>query len=188
MMQQRRKCGLSCLVLLTIGWGLSAGVSSETNVMPRPDTIVTSDHLEMVSKNDYNHFYFTKNVEIRGNNLYASSDEMIVVVRRSSEASEMSTVAIGEFKGVEEIILTGNVIIKQAGREATSGKARILPLKEQVILSGNPRVMDGEGVITGEEMILNKNERRVIVSGKQDVRPTLTLPSFEDLSYQEDEE
>lgn len=173
----------SYLILLMISIGSPVSANTETGPIPREDTVVTSDHLEMVSKDNHNHFYFTKNVEIRGNNLYASSDEMVVIVRRSVGKTDAG---VGEFSGVKEIILTGNVVIKQAGREASSDKARILPIEERVILTGNPKVIDGEGVITGEEMILNKNERRVVVRGKEGIRPTLTLPSFEDLSYQED--
>jgi len=109
---------------------------------------------------------------------------MEVVVRRGTGDAETG---IGEFSGVQEIVLIGNVVIKQSGREATAEKARILPMEEQVILTGNPKVIDGEGVITGEEMILNKNARRAIVRGKDGVRPTLTLPGFQDLSYQGDD-
>lgn len=158
---------------------------AEEEVSPREETVVTSDHLEMVSTETTNFFYFTDNVEIRGNNLYASSDKMEVVASRAGGSDEGS---IGQFGGVQKIILTGNVVIRQAGREATSGKALILPLEEEVILTENPTVKDGEGTITGEEMILKKSERRAIVKGGENQRPTVILPGFDDLSYDDKDE
>ena len=68
MMNRGQICRWSCLLLWSVLWGSSASATGEAEgVSPREDTVVTSEHLEMVSSGEYNHFHFKTNVEIRGN-------------------------------------------------------------------------------------------------------------------------
>lgn len=168
-------------------WGMAAvlfAADPEADLQQREETVVTSDELEMVSTETENHFYFTTNVEVKGNNLYASSDRMEVVSFRGGKGGDGT---IGKIGAIDRIVLEGNVVIKQAEREATSRKAVIYPAKGEVVLSGSPVVRDSEGVVTGDEIVLLKSERRAIVKGGAGQRPTVILPGFQDLSYDDDE-
>ena len=140
------------------------------------NTVVTSDHLEMVSDKQYDHFYFTDNVEIKSENLFASCDKMVVTVIRDNE--DANTVdSITGLGGISEITLTGNVYIVLNLREAHAESAHILPAKNQITLTGHPKVIDGEGIVTGEEIVLRK-DGPVVVKGSESERPTLVFPNF----------
>lgn len=158
------------------------------------DTVVTSDRLEMVGHETENHFFFYDNVVITGTNLRATSDEMTVIADRV--AKDEDDEAMGELGTISRITLIGNVVIEQAGRVATSGRAEIYPRQGKVVLTEtyaktgeNPTVRDAEGTVTGHRIELYKNEKKARVFGADDgrpgSRPTVRLPGFEDIGYQE---
>ena len=150
--------------------------SDQSAAEPARNTVVTSDHLEMVSDKQYNYFHFTDNVEVKGEHLYASCDKMVVAVIRDSAG--MNTVdSITGLGGISEITLTGNVYIVLNQREAHAENALILPAENQITLTGHPKVVDGKGIVTGEEIILRK-DGPVVVKGREGERPTLVFPDF----------
>ncbi len=148
------------------------------------DTVVTSDHLEMISGETENHFFFSGNVVVVGTNLKATGDKMTVVASRVGQNQAEGTV--GEIGAISSILLQGNVVIEQAGRRATSGQAEIFPGSGRVVLTDNPVVVDSEGRVTGHRMELLQGERRARVFGDptSGERPRVTLPAMQDLGYQ----
>ncbi|MEM9227186.1 MAG: LptA/OstA family protein [Verrucomicrobiota bacterium] len=153
------------------------------------DTVVTSDRLEMIGLETENQFFFYDNVVVTGTNLRATADEMTVFADRVVSKAEDDS-GMGDLGTISKIILKGNVVIQQVGREATAEEAEILPRTGRVILTGGPPVVrDSEGTVTGYRIELYKNEKKARVfgdtSGESGERPRVTLPGFDDLGYQE---
>jgi lipopolysaccharide export system protein LptA len=124
-------------------------------------TTITSDGgFEMSSSATQNRFVFTDNVRIRAGGFFARCDTMTVVANRAGGDPRAT---VGQFGQIETVIAEGNVIIRQAGREAFCGRAEIYPLKGLAYLKQDPIVVDGETRITGYEMILDRNKESVRV-------------------------
>lgn len=160
------------------------GASGEEQSQAAVATVITSDNLEMVSGSNVNRFFFTGSVSVTGNNLEATCDEMEVISLRVGEDSEGGT--IGQIGSISRINLKGNVIIRQAGREARAGHAEILPTEGRVVLTEDPVVTDAEGTVSGYRMELVQGDRVARVFGRPDgsQRPRLTLPTMPDLGYE----
>lgn len=151
-------------------------------------TTISSDQLELVSEGDTNRFIFEGNVTIRGTDLYASCNQMLVTTQRHPPSGRNGTAdpendtGFGEFGAISSIVALGDVFIQQGEREATAGKATILPPEGKVILEESPVIRDPRGVLTGYRMILIEGERRVrIESGPGGARTRAILPDIRDL-------
>jgi len=166
------------------------GQDGEADPLPEPDpkTIIESESLELVSNPEQNFFLFEGNVRITGTNLSARCDRMEVISNRTPGSDPDATV--GEVGSIEQITAIGNVVITQSGRVAEAGRAEIYPQDGKVILTEDPKVTDGRGMVaTGPRMVLLEGERRVLIEGVNDeaqqdtARPTVTLPSIPDLGF-----
>jgi lipopolysaccharide export system protein LptA len=120
------------------------------------DTVITSDHLEMQGTEEKNYFYFSGQVEVRGTNLHLRCEELTVVSLREGPAGA----TIGSIGAIEEIVARGSVEIKQAGRTAHAGRAEVNPREGTVILSENPKILDGEVAVEGYQFVLHKGEKK----------------------------
>ena len=79
------------------------------------------------------------------------------------------------------LLATGHVVIVQGDREATCGRAEVLPHEDRVVLTQNPVVVDHGADLTntGDEIILDHHDRRVIVNKAHVVGPTIKDLGFE---------
>jgi outer membrane protein assembly factor BamD len=111
---------------------------------------ITSDRVETYSKE--NLFVFRGNVVAR--------QKDIVIYADSIEA-----VMIGEGKGIERVIATGNVRIQQGPRVASCRKAVFYNADHKIVLTGDPKVQEGEDLVSGDEIIFNLAQNRVEVKG-----------------------
>jgi lipopolysaccharide export system protein LptA len=68
---------------------------------------------------------------------------------------------------VERIVAEGNVRIEQGQRLATSGRAEYLRAEERIVLTGAPRVSEGQNVVEGQEIVLFLKENRSVVKSGQ---------------------
>ena len=71
--------------------------------------------------------------------------------------------ALDKFK---YMLATGHVVITQADREATCGRAEVLPHEDKVVLTENPVLIDRatDWTSAGEKITLLRGERRVRTS------------------------
>ncbi len=164
--------------------------NDETAAPPTFPTTISSDQLELTSGESLNRFVFEGDVTIRGTELFASCNQMIVTTTRnppsegktSSNDDPSATSGFGEFGAITSIVAIGNVRIQQGDREATAGRATILPIEGKVILEDSPVIRDPRGVLTGYRMILIEGERSVrIESGPDGDRTRAILPDIRDL-------
>lgn len=172
-------CMLTCAAV-------SPAFAGEDEDLPR--TIVESDALEMNATDDQNFFYFTGNVRVTGTNLGVTCDRLEVVTSRTGE----SEATIGEITAIESIVATGGVEIFQAGRRITAGRAELSPREGLVVLTDQPKIIDGEVEVSGWRITLLKGERKALVEADpeqgQGGRPTVKLDSLPDLGYKEKEQ
>lgn len=179
------KYGIPVLALMLGPVAFAEVTTTVTADAPQEETVITSDQFEMKGGETENYFYFYGNVKVTGTNLDATCEEMEVVANRQAK----SDAAVGDVGGIKSIVMKRNVVLKQSGRVAEAGRADIFPREGKVVLSENPKVTDSEGTVTGFRMTLSKGEKKVTVegdpSGASGGRPTIRLPGFQDLGYED---
>jgi lipopolysaccharide export system protein LptA len=70
----------------------------------------------------------------------------------------------GDGKELSKVEAFGNVRILQENREATGAHAVYEPKEARIILDGNPKVTQGEDVVTGKVITYYVNEQRSVVT------------------------
>ncbi len=111
---------------------------------------ITSDRVETFSKE--------RLILFKGNVVARQKDVVIY-------ADTIETKLLEEGKGIETVVADGNVKIQQGVRVGTGQKAVFYNLDRRVVLTGAPKVWEGENVVSGEEIIFNIDQNRVEVKG-----------------------
>lgn len=142
-------------------------------------TVIESQLLDMRSTDTETSSLFTGNVVVTGTNMKLTCDRLEVVALRSADASA----AIGTVEKFKSLIATGNVHIVQGDREATCGRAVVLPGDDKIILTLKPVVTDrGVGwTWTGDELLLLRGERQV-----RGTNVRIVGPPVKDLGFEKD--
>ena len=145
-----------------------------------PPTVITSDSGEARSTDTETTSLFQGHVVVTGNDIRIECDRLEVISARSGDKSD----TIGTQSSFKYILATGHVHIVQGVREASCGRAEVLPQENRITLTGSPVVTDrGNGtVFTGEPLVLYRNQRRV--TGEH-VR--ITAPPVKDLGLRQNE-
>lgn len=146
---------------------------------PTQPTVIESVELDMRSTETESTAVFTHQVVVTGTNLKLTCDRLEVIALRDPAKPG----AIGDIEKFKSLVATGNVRLIQGDREATCGRAVVLPGDDKITLYDNPMVIDhGAGwTWTGDELLLLRGERRVL--GKN-IRAT--LPPVKDLGFEKD--
>ncbi|HWZ96118.1 MAG TPA: LptA/OstA family protein [Opitutaceae bacterium] len=141
-----------------------------------PNTVIVSQTLDMHSTDTETISVFTDNVVVTGNDLRITCDRLDVVSTRIGDKTD----TIGKQENFKSLIATGHVHIVQQDREASCGRATVLPRQNKITLTENPVVIDhgNNSVATGEPLVLLRGERRIT---GQNVR--ITLPAIKDLGF-----
>ena len=162
---------ICCLIGLTTSLG---GAEDIVNPLAPQDTVLTADSLDMRSTPTETIAICTGNVVLEGTNMKISCDRL--EIRASRVGNRNAT--IGEFNGFQYLLADGNVRLVQGDREATCGRAEVLPLEEKVVLYDDPVVIDrsSDFIAAGSQITLFRGERRLKVDN-----PRLTAPPISDL-------
>jgi outer membrane protein assembly factor BamD len=130
--------------------GASSGTGEAEWVAQRQPIDITSDQVETYTKE--NRVIFKGSVIARQRDIaiYADSIEAIMV---------------NEGKGIERIIASGNVKIQQGPRVANCQRAVFHNPEQKVFLTGDPKVWEGENMVSGEEIVFDIVQNRVEVKG-----------------------
>lgn len=144
-------------------------------VSAAPSTELVADRMEMVSTGDETRAVCEGNVVLTSTNLKITCERLEVVAVRIGEEDE-ALPAIERFK---YLLATGRVHIVQGDREATCGRAEVLPREDKVVLTEDPVLLDrsSDYVAAGERITLWRGERRVEIE-----KPRFTGPPLKDLS------
>lgn len=140
-------------------------------------TIITSNAAQLSVDGTEAYTVFRDNVHLTGTNLEVTCDLLEVFGEELPDEGR----APGRFGELQtrRLVATGNVVIKQIGREATADRVEVLPLEDLIILTGDPvRVKDAQGTIDGEEIRFFRGERRIEIT-----KPRGTFRSLPDMGF-----
>ena len=71
----------------------------------------------------------------------------------------------GEKREIKEVFAEGAVRIVQGKRVATGEKAIFYHVEERIVLTGSPKVSEGDNFVQGQEITFFLNDKRSIVKG-----------------------
>ena len=80
-------------------------------------------------------------------------------------ADSIEAIMVNEGKGIERVIASGNVKVQQGPRVANCHRAVFHNSEQKVLLTGDPRVWEGENMVSGEEIVFDIAQNRVEVKG-----------------------
>jgi outer membrane protein assembly factor BamD len=126
------------------------GLKQEKSGEPAQPVEITSDRVET---------YTNDNLIIFKGNVVARQKDMVIY------ADSVDAVILGDGKGIEKVIAGGNVKIQQGLRTANCQKAVFYNTEKKVVLTGDPKVWEGEQMISGDEIIFDIDQNRVEVRG-----------------------
>jgi lipopolysaccharide export system protein LptA len=166
---------LFCLVAL-VGAPVRASAAEEP---PLPPTEITALHMESRGTDTETTTIFTGDVVATGNNIRITCDRLEIVSVRTGEQDQV----IARQNRFKSLVATGHVKIVQGDREATCGRAVVLPDDNKITLTEDPVVVDhGAGwTDAGEKITMWRGERRVEVE-----KPHLIGPALKDLGFDKD--
>jgi outer membrane protein assembly factor BamD len=113
---------------------------------------ITSDRVETYSK---------ENLVVFKGNVIARQKDVVIY------ADRLEAVIIEDGKGIERVVANGNVKIQQGGRTANCQNAVFYNLDQKVVLTGDPKVWEGDNTVSGDEIIFDIKQDRVEVKGGQ---------------------
>jgi lipopolysaccharide export system protein LptA len=103
---------------------------------------------------------------------------MRIFANKGGETSGESGIQVGK---VTRVLAEGAVKIEQDGQIATSEQVTFFPAEQRAVLTGAPKVTNGEAVIVGQRMELQP--MLAIVDGDESQPVVVTLPEMPDLGY-----
>jgi len=133
----------------------------ESKVVDKSQPIdITSDKVEA---------YWKENLIIFRGNVIARQKDIVIY------ADSLEAVTIEEGKGIERVTAGGNVKIQQGLRVANCQKAIFYNIDQKVVLTGDPKVSEGENIVSGDEIIVDIDKNRVEVKGGSSGRGKATI-------------
>jgi outer membrane protein assembly factor BamD len=111
---------------------------------------ITSDRVETYSK---------ENLIIFKGNVTARQKDIVIY------ADSLEAVIIEGGKGIERIVAGGNVKIQQGLRVANCQKAVFYNIDQKFVLTGDPKVWEGNNMVSGDEIVFDIEQNRIEVKG-----------------------
>jgi len=121
---------------------------------------ITSDKVEA---------FWKENLIIFKGNVIARQKDMVIY------ADSVEALMIEDGKGIERVTAGGNVKIQQGLRVANCQKAVFYNLDQKVILTGDPKVSEGDDIVSGDEIIFDIDKNLVEVKGGTSGRGKLKI-------------
>jgi lipopolysaccharide export system protein LptA len=103
--------------------------------------------------------YSKENLVLFKGNVIARQKDVVIY------ADSLEAVTMGEGKGIERVTATGNVKIQQGLRVASCQKAVFYNLDQKVFLTGEPKIQEGDDMVSGDEIIFDLTQNRFEVKG-----------------------
>ena len=146
------------------------------------DTIVLANTITMREESTENHFFFEGFVEVMSGAVRMKSARMTIISNKVDQPKttdgEDPDLKVGE---VKNIVAVGGILIEQNGQVATGEQVIFYPAAERAVLTGDPKVTNGEAIVTGKMMELKP--KLAIISGEADDPVVVRLPEMPDLGY-----
>jgi len=147
---------VAAIVLLGL-WSGGKGFAEPLSGSLRADgpVSVTSDRLEADDK--LRQVRFVGNVVARQGDVVIYAGEVVLIYPESG-------------RDIERIEASGAVRIVQGNRVATGDKASFYNKERKIVLTGSPRVYQGDDFLEGDEIIVLLDEQKSIVKSDQGSR------------------
>jgi lipopolysaccharide export system protein LptA len=146
------------------------------------DTIVLANTITMREQPTENHFLFQGSVEVMSGAVQMQSARMTIISNKVDQSktteAEDTDLKVGELKN---IVAEGGVSIEQNGQVATGEQVIFYPADERAVLTGDPKLTNGEAIVTGR--IMELKPKLAIISGQADDPVVVRLPEMPDLGY-----
>lgn len=146
------------------------------------DTIVLAKTITMREQPKENHFLFEGSVELMSGAVQMQSARMTIISNKvdpsKTTEAEDSELKVGE---VKNIVADGGVRIEQNGQVATGEQVIFYPADERAVLTGDPKLTNGEAIVTGR--IMELKPKLAIISGQAEDPVLVRLPEMPDLGY-----
>ena len=154
--REKQKASLPGIFAPSTGKGISkrealpAGQENKITVDTAQPIDIMSDSVESFTK---------ENLILFKGNVTARQKDMVIY------ADSLEAVIIEDGKGIEKVVAGGNVKIQQGLRIANCQKAIFYNLDKRVVLTGEPKLSEGDNTVSGEEIIFDMDQNRVEVKG-----------------------
>lgn len=165
-MKTNTPCRRSWLTPLAAALGAClalAQASAQVESTTPQRTIIESDYAELRNDGVEAYSMFRDNVRLTGTNLEVTCDLLEVYGEEVTEPGE-AVDQLGPMR-TRRIVATGNVVIKQAGREALADQVEVLPLEDVIILTGSPvKVTDTQATYEGAEIRFRRGDQKIEIT------------------------
>jgi lipopolysaccharide export system protein LptA len=111
---------------------------------------ITSDRVETYSK---------ENLIVFKGNVTARQKDIVIY------ADSLEAVIIEGGKGIERVTAGGSVKIQQGLRVANCQKAIFYNIDQKVVLTGDPKVWEGNDMVSGDEIVFDIEKNLIEVKG-----------------------
>jgi outer membrane protein assembly factor BamD len=131
----------------------------EKEVLPKTEqaNLGRSEPIDITS--DIVETYPKENLIIFRGNVMARQRDIVIY------ADSVEAMLIEDNKGVEKVIAGGNVKIQQGLRVANCEKAIFYNIAQKVVLTGDPKVREGDNIVSGDEIVFDIEQNRIEVKG-----------------------
>ncbi len=151
------KMMLHLVLLVTLSFGMISSVLAEEKAAKASYAAdqpieVASDRLE--GNDQAGNAKFSGNVVAKQGDLTIYAEELIIYYQTGS-------------RDVDKVVAQNGVRIVQGARIATGDKAVFYNQQGKVVLSGSPKVHQGQDFVQGDEITVFLNEDRSVVTGKE---------------------
>lgn len=151
------------------------------------ETIVLADSIKMQEVTPENHFRFDGSVEVLSGALRMQSAKMKIVANQSNKLpdndsrgeADSEELKVGD---VKSLVADGGVRIEQGNQVATGETVTFFPSEERALLVGDPRVTNGEAIVTGDTMELKP--KLAIIRSDSANAVAVRLHEMPDLGYE----
>ena len=131
----------------------------EAPAVPSPEAKVVDSSYPIDITSDSVETFTKDNLILFKGNVMARQKDMVIY------ADSLEAVIIEDGKGIEKVIADGRVKIQQGVRVASCQKAIFYNLDKRVVLTGDPKVWEGDNIVSGEEIIFDIEQNRIEVKG-----------------------
>ena len=150
--------------------------TSEKKIRIEPEGIQPMDTTQPIDiTSDKVETHFKENLIVFKGNVMARQKDIVIY------ADSLEAIMIEGGKGIEKVIAGGNVKIQQGLRVANCQKAVFYNVEQKVVLTGDPKVSEGENIVSGDEIIFDIEQDRVEVKGGAGGRGKATIHPGEEL-------
>jgi lipopolysaccharide export system protein LptA len=118
-------------------------------------------------------------VKVTADHLEANDEQQILVFTGNAvaiqgditvHADRLTVKYSGVKRELQEVIAEGHVRIIQGTRVATGNQAILNHIDERIVLTGSPKVADGDDFVEGGEITIFLNDKRSVVTGGESGR------------------